>query len=117
MGILEDHHLPFPVKRIFWIDQVPDNTWRGNHAHKSSEQLLICMKGNIKVELENIEGSYFHYHIDHESEALYLPARCWGKFLFTSNALALCFASDRFDESDYIRSYPEFEKLKYGYHE
>ena len=114
VGILEDHLIPFRVRRTFWISQVPDNTWRGGHAHNSSEQLLICVQGKIAVELEDLSGSSYQFDLDSDTPALYIPAKCWGKFLFTNKASAMCLASDHFDEKDYIRSYPDFEKLKYA---
>ena len=112
MGILEDRQIPFKVKRIFWITQVPENTRRGGHAHKSSEQILICTDGVIEVELEDFRGVVQRYQLQPGEDALYIPSLCWGKFLFTANTRALCMASDYYQESDYIRDYGEFEKLK-----
>ena len=117
VGILEDHSIPFKVRRTFWVAQVPDNTWRGGHAHKSSEQLLICTHGQIRAELEDINGSCYKFDLTSETPALYIPVNCWGRFLFTSEATAMCLASDHFDEKDYIRSYSDFEKLRYASNE
>ena len=116
MSILEDKKIPFLVRRTFWIRQVPEHTSRGGHAHKSSKQLLICVKGMVEVELEALTGKAHHYLLDPlESPALYLPPLYWGRFTFKDDAIALCMASDYFEESDYIRDYQEFKKLRHDY--
>lgn len=111
MGVLEDKHVPFEVLRTFWICQAPENTERGGHAHRSSKQLLICIDGNIEVELEDITGGMHQYKLRRNEYALYLPPLCWGRYAFRGSAKALCLASDYFDESDYIRDYQEFKKI------
>ena len=115
MGILEDHEIPFEVSRIFWISQVPDNTVRGGHAHRTSEQLLICIAGIIEVELEGLSGVKHEFRLTPASDqALYLPPLYWGHYTFCKQAVALCMASDGFDEADYIRNYQEFERLRHA---
>lgn len=115
MGILEDHHVPFKVLRTYWISQVPENAVRGGHAHRTSEQLLICIQGVIEVLLEGLSGDKFVFKLDQSCcQGLYLPPLYWGRFTFSNQAVALCMASDYFDESDYIRDYQEFEQLKHA---
>ena len=112
IGILQDHQIPFKILRTFWLSHVPENTRRGGHAHRSSQQLLICLEGTIKVELEGLNGKIHKFQLDPHQQGLYLPPLYWGHFTFNQNATALCLASDHFDESDYIRNYQEFEQLK-----
>lgn len=111
MGIIQDHKIPFKILRTFWLSQVPENTRRGGHAHRTSEQLLICLEGTIEAELEDFNGQFHQFCLE-PHQALYLPPLCWGHFIFHQNATALCLASDHFDETDYIRDYAVFEKLK-----
>ena len=110
--VLEQPGIPFDVNRIFWISQVPENTLRGDHAHRSSEQLLICTSGKIEAELEDLMGKQYQYILKPNDQALYIPSKCWGRFRFSNNAQGLCMASDSFDESDYIRDYREFVVMK-----
>ncbi|GJM27983.1 MAG: hypothetical protein DHS20C17_06180 [Cyclobacteriaceae bacterium] len=112
LGVIDNRNIPFDIARIFWIHQVPDNTERGGHAHKTSEQLVICVEGIIDVTMEEITGKTHQFKLLPGSHGLYLPSLCWGYYNFQDNAIALCLASDYFKESDYIRSYQEFEKLK-----
>ncbi len=113
LGVLEYKHLPFQVQRIFWIRNVPANTTRGGHAHRTSEQVLICIKGIVEVELEDIAGKKQQFRLSHDNHrGLYLPPLYWGYYKFKNQAVALCLASDCFDESDYIRDYHEFKKMQ-----
>ncbi len=116
MGILEDQSLPFKVQRWFWIRQVPEGASRGGHAHKSSRQLIICLQGAIEVDLEGPSIKKQHYTLEpHQNQLLYLPPLYWGYYTFKNNAIALCMASDYFDEADYIRDYRKFEQLKHDH--
>lgn len=112
IGILQDHQIPFKILRTFWLYHVPENTRRGGHAHRTSKQLLICLEGTIEAQLEDINGRFHQFLLDSRQQGLYLPPMCWGYYTFHQNAKALCLASDHFDETDYIRNYEEFEKLK-----
>jgi dTDP-4-dehydrorhamnose 3,5-epimerase-like enzyme len=115
MGILEDHKIPFEVRRTFWISRIPDNAVRGGHAHRTSEQVLICVHGTIEVELESLSGRKYEFQLSpYQYRGLYLPPLYWGGYIFREQAMALCMASDHFDEMDYIRDYQEFEQLKYA---
>lgn len=114
LGILDHSKIPFKVLRTFWITQVPENTSRGGHAHRTSKQLLISVGGIIDVEIEDLSSQKHQYQLSPSlNQALYLPPLCWGFFTFSKQAVALCMASDYFNEHDYIRDYREFVKLKY----
>ena len=53
--------LPFPVKRIYWVYDTPANVERGNHASKINKQVVICIKGKVYVNLEDLKNQTFHY--------------------------------------------------------
>lgn len=113
LGAIDDRQVPFQIARAFWIHEVPEGVKRGGHAHKTSEQLLICVRGSVNVIMEDLSGGEYLYELNPESGGLYLPPLCWGQFEFVNGAIALCLASDYYAESDYIRNYQEFEKLKH----
>ena len=99
--------LPFKVERVYWLSQVPDQQIRGDHAHKTSRQIIICISGKIWVSLESLEGQVEEFTLNDPSLGLYIPPLWWGKMVF-HNATMVGLASDRFDESDYIRRKEEF---------
>ncbi len=69
-------NLPFPVKRVFWLHQVPTNHTRGHHAHHTTEEILIAGQGSLTVTTETRAGKEIFY-LDSPDKALYLPAQCW----------------------------------------
>ena len=114
LRVTQEKDLPFALKRVFWITQVPDNTHRGGHAHQSSQQIIFCTQGTIEVNLEDLQGRRYQYQLQPGRPGLYVPANCWGEFIFKSAAQALCLASDEFDEEDYIRDYQQFKSLQHA---
>ena len=109
--------IPFDIKRIYYIYDVNDNIIRGKHSHKKLHQVLICMNGSIDIRLENYFGEE-SYTLNDPSIGLYVGPDNWREMSnFTDNGILLVFASDQYDETDYIRDYDEFIKYsdqKYG---
>lgn len=104
--------IPFPILRIYWLYKVPDNVVRGDHAHKVCKQVLVAMNGSVKVSLENLIGCRYEYELDHPNQGLIVPNLYWSKLELSPDAICMCLASEEFDESEYIRSYEEFRKLR-----
>lgn len=104
------NNLPFPVKRVFWLHQVPVNYTRGHHAHHTTEEVLICLQGRVTVTTETQFGQQV-FILDKPEKALYLPPRCWVTLRFSADALLLCLTSTDFDPADYIREYEAFRNL------
>ena len=104
--------IPFEIARVFWISETPPDTWRGDHAHYKSRQVLICMQGEVEVYLEDLDGKKYHFKLDSADQGVYIPELVWGKMQFHDNAIALSLASDKFGEEDYIRDYTHFRSLK-----
>ena len=94
--------LPFKIERVYWLTQVPDQQVRGDHAHKTSRQVIICISGKILISLKSQQGQIEEFTLDDPSQGLYIPPLWWGKMVF-HNATMVGLASDPFDESDYIR--------------
>ncbi len=109
LAIAERDDIPFEVKRVFWITSIPKGDVRGEHAHKKSEQLLICICGSLHITLENRAGEIYEFELSKSHEAVYIPPQYWGKITYTKESIILALASDIFDESDYIRDYAAFK--------
>ncbi|MHB9035546.1 MAG: WxcM-like domain-containing protein [Armatimonadota bacterium] len=103
-----ESHLPFTPKRYFLVYNVPSKEIRGEHAHKTLEQLLICVKGSCRVLLD--DGSVrSEVLLDSPCNAVYIPPMVWGvQYDYSSDAVLLVLASDTYKGSDYIREYDEF---------
>ena len=100
--------IPFEVKRVYWLTQVPDQQVRGGHAHKTGEQVIVCTNGIIEAVLDDGKGRVLNYTLDNPNQGLYIPAMWWGKMLFSRGAQLLGLASDEFSEEDYIRNKEDF---------
>lgn len=103
-----DQHLPFVPHRYFIIFDVPSKEVRGEHAHQSLHQLLICVKGSCSVALDD-GFNRDKVVLDSPVKALYIPPMVWASQYKYSKDCVLCvLASDRYDPDDYIRDYDEF---------
>lgn len=107
---IEFDTLPFGPKRIFYVINVPAGIERGNHAHHTTQQLLICLQGQIEVKL--FDGSHTQITTLNSSESIYVPAMIWDSQTFlTGNDVLLSLASTKYDPNDYINDRNEFIKL------
>lgn len=103
-----EQHIPFPVKRYFMVFDVPSAKTRGEHAHKTCHQFLICAKGSLAVVADD-GSTRQEILLDRPNQGVFLPAGTWGiQYKYSADAVLLVFASERYDASDYIRDYDEF---------
>ena len=103
--------IPFRVKRVYYMYDTKDGVVRGRHAHKSLEQILVCIHGSCKVRLDNGREKKI-VHLEKPYEGLYVGRNRWREmFDFSSDAVLRVFASEVYDEKDYIRDYDEFLKM------
>jgi oxalate decarboxylase/phosphoglucose isomerase-like protein (cupin superfamily) len=109
--IEENRQVPFDIKRIFFLYDVPSGASRGGHAHKELQQIIIALSGSFDVILDDgfvkktLSLNRPHY-------GLYIPPGIWSELTnFSSNSLALSLASDVYNESDYIRDYEEYKRM------
>jgi hypothetical protein len=110
--IEEDTHLPFKIKRVYWIYDVPGGELRGEHAFIENKELIIALSGSFDVVL-NDGNMEFRYNLNRSYYGLFVPNMMWRKIEnFSTNSLALIIASTDFDEKDYIRDFDYFMKLK-----
>lgn len=108
----EGKDFPFKIKRTYWTYFTPNNVERGGHAHHNLKQLIISVSGTIKIKVEKLNGEVTNFILDSPDKALYLDDVCWREIKFSHSAVLLCLASENYRESDYIRDYNSFEKLK-----
>lgn len=103
-------HIPFPIKRTYWIYDVPGGETRGGHAYKELEELIVALSGSFDVVLDDgFEKKT--YSLNRSYVGLYVPKGMWRQIEnFSTNALAMVLASDKYDEHDYIRNYDEFSR-------
>ncbi len=101
--------LPFVPERYFMVFDVPSRKVRGEHAHRTCEQFLICVHGSCSVMLD--DGSHRRELIlDRPNLGIYMPAMIWGaQYKYSKDAVLLVFASHPYDSADYIRSYQDFQ--------
>ena len=100
--------IPFEVKRIYYIYDVPKNIIRGRHAHKRLEQVIICLSGSCDFTFDNGRTKE-KVTLDSPSKGIYIKNNIWREFTnFSSNCVVVVLASELYDESDYIRSYEQY---------
>ncbi|MCD8305488.1 MAG: FdtA/QdtA family cupin domain-containing protein [Prevotella sp.] len=100
--------IPFNVKRVYWVYDVPGGECRGGHAHKDCLEFLVAVSGSFNVTLDD-GTSKKTYLLNHPYQGLLIDKNTWRTLEdFSSGAVCLVLASDYFDEDDYIRDYEEF---------
>jgi len=100
--------IPFNIKRIYYIHNVPKEIKRGFHAHKKLEQILICVNGNVKIKVDDGNEKNI-FKLSNPSKGLYIGSDIWREMYdFSQNSVLLVLASEYYNESDYIRDYEEF---------
>ncbi len=107
-------NIPFEVKRVFYIYDIPGGEDRGAHAHKDCHQFLIAVSGSFEVEMDDgtnkrtitLNRPYYGLHIS--------PGIWAAEKGFSSGAVCLVLASHKYDEKDYIRDYKDFLEYKHG---
>lgn len=102
------NHLPFSIKRVYYLYDVPGGASRAAHGHKQLHQLMIAMSGSFDVTLDDgIEKK--KYHLNRSYVGLYISPMIWRDLdNFSSGSVCMVLASDFYDEKDYYRDYEEF---------
>jgi len=101
-------HIPFDIKRVYYLYDVPGGSDRGAHAHKNLHQFVIAMSGSFDLVLDDGDRQR-RFHLNRSYYGLYVCPMMW-RILdnFSSGAVCMVLASERYDEGDYIRDYSEF---------
>lgn len=105
-------HIPFEIKRTYWLYDVPGGESRGGHAYRETEEFVIALSGSFDVIVDDGKEKKT-FHLNRSYYGLYIPKGMWREMdNFSTNSLALEFASTKYNPTDYIRDYDEFLKLK-----
>jgi WxcM-like, C-terminal len=102
--------IPFDIKRVFYLYDVPTGADRGAHAHKKLHQFLICLSGSFDVSLDDGKNKNI-IHLNRPWQGLHIPPMIWAAEInFDPGSVCLVLASDKYDENDYYRNYEDFIK-------
>ncbi len=109
-------HVPFEIKRTYWLYDVPGGITRGGHAEKNNEELVIALSGSFEIVID--DGAHTRSFVLNRSYyGLYIPRGLWREIKeFSTNAVALEFGSIPYSEDDYIRNYNDFLDYSRGKH-
>lgn len=103
-------HIPFDIKRVYYLYDVPGGSERAGHGHKQLQQLFIAMSGSFDVQIDDGYQKK-KYHLNRSYYGLYVCPMIWRDLdNFSSGAVCMVLASDYYDESDYYREYQDFLK-------
>ncbi|HUD19861.1 MAG TPA: FdtA/QdtA family cupin domain-containing protein [Patescibacteria group bacterium] len=109
-----EKHIPFAIKRFYFISDIIPGAIRGMHAHKKTKQMLFCIRGSITMALDN-GNKRESFRMDKPERGVFLDAMMWHEMSdFSSDSLLLVVASDPYEEEDYIRDYKTFIQLSGG---
>lgn len=113
LSFLENQaQIPFDIKRVHWIYDVPGGIRRGAHAYRETEELIIALSGSFDVILDDGKGNITTYHLNRSYYGLYVPKKMWRVMdNFSTNSLALVLSSTDYSESDYVFDYDEFKSF------
>tara|TARA_B110000240_G_scaffold195511_1_gene245306 strand:- start:18 stop:431 length:414 start_codon:yes stop_codon:yes gene_type:complete len=107
-----NNHVPFQIKRSYWIYDVPGGEIRGGHAFIKQQELIIALSGSLDIIVSD-GNEERKFSLNRSYYGLYIPSGLWRHMEnFSTNTLALVASSTSFDENDYIRDFDEFKKVK-----
>lgn len=111
VALEENKEIPFNIKRVYYMYDTLLDVVRGHHAHKSLQQILICVHGSCKIRLDDGKDEGV-VTLDNPSEGIYVGNNMWREmFDFSPDAVLMVLASELYDEKDYIRDYDQFLKF------
>lgn len=104
-------HIPFEIKRVFYLYDIPTGESRGAHAHHNLHQFLICLSGSFDVAIDDGEFQAT-IHLNRPWKGLYIPPMIWAAEMnFDPGSICLVLASESYNACDYIRDYENFLSL------
>lgn len=110
--VQQEDHIPFVIRRTYWLYDVPGGECRGGHAYRENQEFIVAMSGSFDVMLDDGKQKQT-FTLNRSYYGLYVPKGLWREMEnFSTNSLALILSSTDYDASDYVRDYDEFLKLK-----
>ena len=114
LSVIEKDTIPFEIKRVYYLYDIPGGESRGGHAHKDLEQLIVSASGSFDVIVDDASIKK-NFTLARPFVGLYVPPGLWRDLNnFSSGSICLVLASEIYIESDYIRDYNEFKTWKSG---
>lgn len=112
LGVIEKSVIPFKMKRVYYLYDVPSDSYRGGHAHKNQESVIIALSGSFEVVIDD-GTSKKNIVLNKPNQALYIPSGIWREIEnFSSGSVCFVIASTEFEEADYIRDYSAYKLFK-----
>ena len=107
----QNNHIPFEIKRTYWIYDVPGGEARGGHVFKKNEEFIVALSGAFDVIVDD-GATKKKFTLNRSYYGLYVPAGLWREMEnFSTNSLAMILSSTNYDGNDYVRDYDEFIQL------
>ncbi|MFN9114902.1 MAG: sugar 3,4-ketoisomerase [Bacteroidota bacterium] len=101
--------IPFDIKRVFWIYDVPGGEKRGGHAFKAQQELIIVISGSLDIVVVDPKGVQTKFCLNRSYNALYVPPMYWRHLEnFSTNSVSVHLSNAEFSEEDYIRDFDQF---------
>lgn len=105
-------HIPFNVNRIYYLYDIPGGADRGAHGHKNLQQFIVSASGSFDITIDDGSNKKI-ITLNHPNQALHMVPGMWRELSnFSSGAICLVLASEKYDEADYIREYSDFIRFK-----
>lgn len=102
------NHVPFEIKRVYYIYNVPADSVRGGHAHRDLEQVVFALSGSFRMTVDDGRKRQ-EYYLRNPRKGIYMSRLVWREIdQFSQGAVCMVLASHAFDETDYLRDYDEF---------
>ena len=102
------NHVPFEIKRIYYVYNVPVDSLRGGHAHRDLEQVVFALSGSFRMTVDDGRKQQ-EYYLRNPRKGIYMSRLVWREMdRFSQGAVCMVLASHAFDETDYLRDYDEF---------
>ena len=107
----ENEHIPFVIKRVYWIYDVPGGETRGGHAYKKNKEFIVALSGSFDIIIKDGKKRK-KFSLNRSYYGLYVPEMYWRHLEnFSTNALCLVLASEKYSQKDYLRDWDEFKKV------
>ncbi len=108
----ESNQIPFPIKRLYWIYDVPGGELRGGHSYHENQEIIICLSGSFDIILQDGHDT-IKYSLNRSYTGLFVPANIWRHMEnFSTNSFAFIVASTDYTATDYERDFDKFSNYK-----
>jgi dTDP-4-dehydrorhamnose 3,5-epimerase-like enzyme len=110
--IEQEKHIPFAIKRVYWIYDVPGGQSRGGHAFREQKEFIVALSGSFDVVI-NTGSEVLKYHLNRSYYGLYVPPGLWRHLdNFSTNSVAMVLSSTSFSAGDYIRDFDQYLQFR-----